>query len=287
MISYVEKVIESSGNDPIELDYLCPKCQEELFLTETETFLYCGNENCPGVKLGKIEKFCVSTGMKGVRYKTLEKLFNEDVISDISSLYENREELLEKIQNVESFHERSIAKFITTIDSIKEGIYDYIILGSLGIEGVGKSRFKDICAKYTIDELADSYEDDELVNDIKAMKGFSEILAKRIDENFMDVYTMYDTLKEHIKVKEYKDDVVVLDQPEVFVITGNITGLGRSEVKQMLEAKGHKVTGSVTKNTTYLVTNDPSSGTVKIKKAIELGVPVIDETVLFSKFLNS
>ena len=62
-----------------------------------------------------------------------------------------------------------------------------------------------------------------------------------------------------------------------FVVTGNLSRWERSAVKDALADAGHKLVGSVSKKTDYVVTNDKTSGTVKLKEAARLGIPVIDE----------
>ncbi len=288
VISYVEEVVKRSKNDAIEIEFDCPKCGDELYLTETETFLFCANDECPGVILGKIEKFCVGTGMLGVRYKTLEKIFNEDVIATIPDLYTNQPELRKKLAKIASFHQRSVDNFMDSINAIK-GLYDYQVFGSLSIEGIGRSRFKDLFTKYTVDEFigrAETLEEADFIKEITEIKGFSKILATRLSDNIMDVIDVYDEISEFLEVKDYKADVQTADKPEVFVITGELANMDRNEAKKQLELKGHKVTGSVSKNTTYLVTNDQTTPTVKLKKARELSVPIIDEETLFERFLN-
>ena len=90
---------------------------------------------------------------------------------------------------------------------------------------------------------------------------------RRLDELLSEV---------HPKAEEQQEEQPLSGL--VFVITGSLVHFAnRSELKEKIEALGGKVTGSVTKKTSYLINNDTSSGSSKNKKAAELGIPVISE----------
>ena len=117
--------------------------------------------------------------------------------------------------------------------------------------------------------------------DISAIEGMGEVLAAAVVEWFLE-----DTNKEILSdllenLQTTAPSVIVGEQTlnnQIFVITGDVHHFAnRSALKEFIESRGGKVTGSVTGKTTYLINNDVNSTSGKNKKAKELNVPIISE----------
>jgi DNA ligase (NAD+) len=122
--------------------------------------------------------------------------------------------------------------------------------------------------------------------ELSSISGIGPVLAK--------AYVEYFSKEEHTEeLKKLLDELTIPEEEinteeqifenKVFVITGSVEHFAnRNEVKAVIEAKGGKVTGSVTNKTDYLINNDVNSTSSKNKKAKELGIPIITE----EEFLN-
>ncbi len=287
VISYVSSVIKRSGNPPLEFDPHCPKCGEQLYTNENETFIFCINEKCPSKILGKIEKFFIQTNTKGIGYATINKLYNENIIKKISDFYTKSEkELFNSIVKTEGFKELSAKNIINAVYSIKNILYDYEIVGSLSIPNIGKVRCKEIFKLYDINEIITFIEENKIKEILYNIEGFSKILINNFIEGVIENKEEILILFKHLNPKFYKNEVTLSGNSKTFVITGELKNYERDEVIKLLSLKGHKVTGSVSKKTDFLVTNNKNLGTVKLKKALELGIPIIDEDTLIKEFLS-
>src|SRR5699024_2326981 len=147
-----------NDKEPIEFIKVCPECGHDLVLNENETFVHCENSQCKTNVIGRLTKWVTSIGLKGLNKKTLERLLDENIVTDVTDLYKiKKEDLL----GIEGIKEKSAENIINSIWS-RDSIYDYELFGSLSFDGIGKTTSKDIFTKYTIDELDDNM--DNLVN---------------------------------------------------------------------------------------------------------------------------
>ena len=152
------------------------------------------------------------------------------------------------------------------------------VLYGLGIAGIGLANAKVLCKHFNYDIEAIMMASKE---DISAIEGMGDVLAQAVVDWFkskdnQDILT--DLLQ---NLQTTAPSVIVGEQilkDKIFVITGDVQHFAnRNELKEFIESRGGKVTGSVTGKTTYLINNDVNSTSGKNKKAKELSVPIISE----------
>jgi DNA ligase (NAD+) len=129
-----------------------------------------------------------------------------------------------------------------------------------------------------LDSLCDKdfVQSDEFKTRINNLDGIGGIMTKRVSEGLLEYNSVLNGILAHVKFKTIKRDKV--ENQLIFVHTGDTNKTyfkDRTELKEYIESKGHKMTGSISGKTNYLITENPNSGTVKNKQAKEKGVKII------------
>lgn len=260
----------------------CPVCGVSTTLEQEHgsVFLLCPNKECYAKKIKLLTHFVSRNAMNidGLSESTLEKFVADGMIHSLTDIF-YLEKYQDKIVEMEGFGEKSYDNLIESIEKAKQ-IPLANLLYSLGIKGIGLSMAKLIAEKYPypITKMQEITGEDLLKVD-----GIGEVLAKSFVRYFAD--------KNNQEQLKNLDDLLIVSYPEkkehqpfaglTFVITGTLNTFdNRNQCKDMIESLGGKVTGSVSKNTSYLVNNDITSQSSKNKKAKELSVPIIEEATL-------
>ena len=258
----------------------CPACGGETRINkinDTEA-LYCINPDCPAKKIKSFTLFVSRDAMNidGLSENTLEKFIGEGYIheyADIFRLSSHKDELCK----LEGFGEKSYNNLISAIDSARKFILPKLIY-SLGIPNVGLSNAKIICREFDYDLDKVRHATIEELNGIDKVGG---VIAGSFVEYFND--DKHNSELDEL-LKELTIEVPRLDSSneaisgKTFVITGSLEHYeNRNALKDFIESKGGKVSGSVSARTDYLINNDITSNSGKNKKAKELGVKIITE----------
>lgn len=281
-VSKWEHVGEYSEENHISLPEVCPVCgQPTAIKNNTDTkFLICSNPDCEGKFVNKAEHFAGKKGLdiKGISKATLEKLMDWgwlNTISDIFKLQEHRAEWIKK----PGFGIKSVDNILNAIESSRQCDLDKFI-AALGIPLIGSSASKALAKHFGTWEAFI-----EAVNNgfkFYTLPDFGpEAHSAIMNFNFEeaeDIYTKYLTINA-VSASSGGGPLTGL----TFVITGSVTHFkNRDELKAKIEGLGGKVTGSVSKNTNYLISNNTTSTSSKNMTAQKLGVPIISE----EKFLE-
>ena len=266
-----------SGN--IEFPSHCPVCDgdtEVKLMTGTKV-LTCTNPNCLAKQVKRFSLFVSrdALNIEGLSEQTLLKFIGLGYIKsfgDIFRLHSHRGEILE----LEGFGEKSYEKLNSSIEKARHTV-PARILAALGIPSVGVTTAAQI-AKYCENkwDKISSLTYDELIT----IDGIGEVMARDFEAFFADEHniTVVDDLVNELDIDETYEAMGTALAGAIFVITGSLEHYkNRTELKKEIEAQGGKVAGSVSKNTSYLVTNNPESGSSKNKAAAELGVKIITE----------
>lgn len=266
-----------SGN--IKLPSHCPVCDgdtEVKLMTGTKV-LTCTNPNCLAKQVKRFSLFVSrdALNIEGLSEQTLLKFIGLGFIKsfgDIFRLHSHREEIVE----LEGFGEKSYEKLAASIEKARHTV-PARILAALGIPGVGVTTAAQIAnsCENKWDKIS-SLTYDELI----AIDGIGEVMARDFEAFFADEHNMavVDDLVNELDIDETYEARGTALAGAIFVITGSLEHYkSRTELKKEIEAQGGKVAGSVSKNTSYLVTNNPESGSSKNKAAAELGVKIITE----------
>ena len=269
--------LTKSGN--IELPSHCPVCDgtTEIKLMTGTKVLTCTNPNCLAKQVKRFSLFVSrdALNIEGLSEQTLLKFIGLGYIksfADIFRLENHRDEIVE----LDGFGKKSYDKLSSSIEKARHTVPARILV-ALGIPGVGVTTAAQIaraCENKWAKISSLSY--DELI----AINGIGEVMARDYESFFADEHNksvVLDLVGE-LDIDESYEKAGEALSGEIFVITGSLEHYkSRTELKKEIEAQGGKVAGSVSKNTSYLVTNNPESGSSKNKAAAELGVKIITE----------
>lgn len=279
------------GKKKPEIPSHCPFCGEPVSYSASEVFLKCTNSECRGIVVEQINQFTSTMKMKGIEVSTISALYDVGLLRKIEDLYSLKNHK-SKIVKMDGFGELSYQALMETVTSRDSGeLFDYEILASVGIEGIGLTLAKEICKKFDIQEILEG-DPTMIAMQMKNIDGFADIRIKNFLDGIDSKFDLLEFLFNDAYDSKYKPFVEeakkfkVDSQSFTVVVTGELTGMSRPQFERMLQERGHKVVGSVSKKTNYLVTNDTASGTVKNAKAKELGIPILNQAD-FMKMLDS
>ena len=276
-----------SANDEPERCPICGGGTEIIKSADGVMNMYCSNPNCEGKLINRIDHYCSKKGLdiKGLSKATLEKLIDWGWISNIQDIY-NLKDIKEEWISKPGFGVKSVNNILSAIEESKKCKLENFI-SAIGIPLIGRTVSKEL-VKY-INDYDDFKEKIKNNYDFSDIEGFGPAINKAIhdfDYTSADaIYYNYLTIEQPQK-EEITEGGSSLEGM-TFVITGKLKSFkNRDELKAVIESKGGKVAGSVSKNTNYLITNDNLSTTAKNKKAQELGIPIITEETFKQKFLT-
>lgn len=277
IIPQVAENLTRSNN--LEIPKICPACGKETSLQDVNGVqsLYCLNPECSAKQIKGFSHFVSRNAMNidGLSDATLEKFIESGFLKrlpDIFHLDRYRDEIVE----MEGFGEKSYHNLMESVEVARKVTMAKFIY-SLGISGIGLANAKVIVSHFNQDfEKITNASVEELVD----IDGIGEVLAQAFYDFFHDSERMqmvHDLLKEITFEQEETAGSQTLEG-KIFVITGSVEHFAnRNELKEYIERLGGKVTGSVSKNTDYLINNDIHSNSSKNKKANELGIPILSE----------
>lgn len=257
----------------------CPVCggKTEVHQENDVRSLYCTNPDCMAKKMKSLSLFVSRDGMnmEGLSESTIEKLMERGFLHRMADFFHLKEHKAE-IAEMEGFGEKSSEKLCEAIEKARQTTL-VRVLYSLGIPGVGLAGAK----------LLDRHFDGDIkrimaaeVSELTEIEGIGPVLADGIAAFFAqpdNIQTVEELLQEVVLEREEQTEEQNL-AGMVFVITGSVEQFeNRNALKDYIEKRGGKVTGSVSAKTTYLINNDNTSASSKNKKAKELGVPVLTE----------
>ena len=187
---------------------------------------------------------------------------------------------------MEGFGEKSYNNLMQSIDNARNVILPKLIF-SLGIANIGLANAKVIC-RFFNDDL-DSMRKASC-EELSEIDGIGEVIGKAFVDYFEneDNNSKFDRLLNEVKIEyEQIDEQNQNLSGQVFVVTGSLEHFAsRNELKDIIEKRGGKVTGSVTSKTVCLINNDITSNSSKNKKAKDLGIPIVTEEDFMSQYLG-
>lgn len=268
--------IISANNDfsntvDIQKPTKCPACDSEL--EEIGAHLFCPNTlSCKPQLIAKLTHFVSKNAMniEGLSEKTIAQLIRIHNITKISDFYTLSKEDLAQL---EGFKEKKINNTLNSIENSKTVKFNNFI-NALGIPNVGEKTAFDLSNQFdSFEELINSTEE-ELNN----LEDIGPITAKGIysffkNESVLNILKEIFELGIEIKYNNKIDNLSLKDL--TFVITGTFSNYKRSTLEESIKLKGGKVTGTVSRNTNYLLVGDKPGS--KLDKAKELGVEIITE----------
>jgi len=276
---------ERTGTESVvEMPSTCPSCS-----SPTERIgenVYCTGVSCRPQLSGKLAHYVSRKAMNidGLGDKTVEMLLERNLVASVADIY-RLETKRDEFVGIEGFGEKKIEKMLKGIEDSKTMPFEKALYG-LSIRLIGQSASKDVAKKYgTMNELLSASKEEGFKEQLLSIEDFGETMA-------MSLIDFLDNPQNRMLIEEMLELGVVMETPtasstansnlgstlegKTYVITGALSK-SRDEFKDIIEARGGKVSGSVSKKTTYLLMGDDANGTSKHKKALDLGVTILSE----------
>ena len=277
IIPQIAENLTRSGN--LVIPDKCPVCGREARIrkeNDVET-LYCMNPDCVAKKIKSFSLFTSRDAMNidGLSEATLEKFIAMGFIHNFGDIFEIGK-YKDQIVEMEGFGQKSFDNLMVSLEKAKETTLAKVIY-SLGITGIGLANAKVICKYFDDDIEKIRYAEEE---EISSIEGIGPVIAGSLADYFKSAENnqKLDHLLSHLHLVHEETSAEQVFAGKTFVITGSVEHFSnRSEAKEFIEARGGKVTGSVTKKTDYLINNDKTSASSKNKKAQELGILILSE----------
>ncbi len=277
-VKKVLKELRTGKEKEFHMPKKCPVCGEPIEKIQDQVAYRCVNRDCPAIKREAIYHFVSrkALNMAGIGPRIIDQLMAAGLIRDSADLFSlKKEDLL----NLERFADKSAENIIDAIQSQKKVTLNKFIY-SLGIDHVGEETGFVLAKRFkTLENLQHA-----TFNDLQSVSDIGPIVAQSIYSWFQKPYN------KNILSKFKKAGVHIVEEKitkestklagKTFVLTGTLETLGRDEARDKIRELGGDVSGSVSKNTDYVVAgSEPGS---KYDDAKKLGVKIIDE----KEFLN-
>lgn len=248
--------------EEIIIPHACPICDQLLV---EEPVLRCVNMQCPSRIIGTIVNYLNKMNILNISDGTVTKLVNAGLLRSIPDLY-NLKNLKETIIELEGFGELSFLQMIEDLEKKRE-VYDYQLLGSIGIVGMGRKIFQKVLEEYTIDQLLEIVDMRQFTK-LTDIRGIADKSARKI---------IYGIEENKDIIRKLRKELIVT-RPGKKEWQGSVcfTGFRDKDLEKRFEELGFEVVSSVNKKLSVLVVNSMSDTSSKMDKARNFGIPIID-----------
>ena len=298
----IPKVISiRQARGELDIPTSCPVCGSPTEIVESEASgtktLHCTNHECPAKQLRKFARFVSKSGVNidGISEQTLQRFVNLGWIKDFADIYKLPDHAAE-IARLDGFGDKSANNIIESVSKARN-VDAQRLLYALCIPLCGQDVCKRLLSAYKLDDLVKiargEASDGSLFapdseTTLSAIPGIGPEKAKQFVAWFSNDANIevYEKLIGELDIKQPQPiSVGELCKGLTFVITGDVNHYkNRNELKAYIESEGGKVTGSVSKSTSFLINNDVNSTSSKNKKANQLGIPIISEDDFINRF---
>jgi DNA ligase (NAD+) len=255
----------------------CPECGTELIRREGEAAHYCPNEDgCPPQIKGKMEHFVSRKAMDidGIGQETIELLYNEGLVKNITDFYRLKKEQLEVLERMA---EKSAQRILDGLEASKKVPFERVMF-ALGIRFVGETVAKTLVKKlHTIENII-AQKQEQLVE--------IDEIGDRIAESVLEWFSKGEHLALIKNLQEQGLQFAISDKQLEgqtdklaglsIIISGTFEKHSRDELKKMIEKNGGKNVGSISKKTNYMLAGN-NIGPSKLEKVNKLAIPMISE----------
>jgi DNA ligase (NAD+) len=252
----------------------CPACGEPLVRVEGEAATNCVNIDCPAQRWGRIVHFAAAMDIDGLGEERVRQFIDAGLLSDPADIYWLD---VERLVTLERIGQKSAQQLVDNIQKSKSQQLARLLVG-LSVPNVGGATAQDIARELKhLDRIVNAS-----VEELTEVEGIGPIVAQSVHEFFARDRTrrLVEKLREagvnfEGPAPAAAPDVEQTLTGRAFVLTGGLEGFTREGAEAEIEARGGKVTSSVSKKTGYVVVGEnPGS---KLGKAEQLGVPLLDE----------
>ena len=270
----------------IEIPDICPVCGEKTEIKNElgVKTLHCVNPNCPAKNIKKFTLFVTRNALniEGLSEETLEKFVDAGFIHEFADIY-HLDKYKDEIVNMEGFGEKSYDNIIQSVENSRKA-EPAAVLYALGIPHIGVSNAKMLCKAFDndFDKIRNAKVEDLVVIDGMAEKRavpFVEYFENKENSDALDrLLGELEIIKPEVSSEQNMEGLP-------FVITGSLNSFeNRDALKRYIEDRGGSAKGTVSSATDYLINNDINSSSSKNKKAKELGIEIITEEEVLSRW---
>ena len=292
IIPKVINVVERLG--VFHIPEVCPVCQSATEVTESESSgtktLHCTNTHCPAKQLKKFGRFVSKEGINidGLSEQTIQKFINLGWVREYADLFHLNNHASE-LRTMEGFGDKSVSKLLTAIEKARD-VEAHRLLFALNIPLIGRDVCNRLLSAYQIADLFHTATEATTEDVFATIAGIgpekSASFVRWMKDK--DNYSMLQQLLVELNISQSSSAPTGNScEGLTFVITGDVHHhKNRNELKAYIESQGGKVTGSVSKSTSFLINNDVESSSGKNKKAKELSIPIISEEEFIARFVQ-
>ncbi len=292
IIPKVINVVERLG--VFHIPEVCPVCQSATEVTESESSgtktLHCTNTHCPAKQLKKFGRFVSKEGINidGLSEQTIQKFINLGWVREYADLFHLNNHASE-LRTMDGFGDKSVSKLLTAIEKARD-VEAHRLLFALNIPLIGRDVCNRLLSAYQIADLFHTATEATTEDVFATIAGIgpekSASFVRWMKDK--DNYSMLQQLLVELNISQSSSAPTGNScEGLTFVITGDVHHYkNRNELKAYVENQGGKVTGSVSKSTSFLINNDVESSSGKNKKAKELSIPIISEEEFIARFVQ-
>lgn len=282
----VRVVKQAAGRQPFAMPTKCPVCETPLVREQDEAIRRCVNVNCQARLKESVQHFAHRTAMDvdGMGEVLVEQLVDAGLVKSLADIYELT---AEKLAALERMAEKSANNVMESIERSKSVPLPRVIY-ALGIRFVGERTAQLLADHFLSIDSLNAAASEQLEAASERLEEADEV-GPRIAESIIDFFAAEQNqlLIERLRqagLQFEQDPPPETDDSELtgktFVLTGTLPNLTRDQAKARIQAVGGKVVGSVSKKTDYVVAGEKAGS--KLKKAVELGLAVLDEPALLA-----
>ena len=272
-VSGVNKSKRPKDAKPFTMPKTCPVCGSKIFRPEGEAAYYCDNSECPAQIRGRIEHFAHRGAMdiEGLGEAMIDLLVRSELIHNAADVYGLKKSQLVPLERM---GEKSAQNLVEAIEKSKKQPFQKVVF-ALGIRYAGAGVAKLLADSFgSIEKLQEAS-----LEELEAVEGVGPRIAESVYRFFREKHA-----KSLVKRLQQAGVTMKSSRPKAssaafagktFVLTGGLESMTREEAKEKIEARGGKVTGSVSAKTDFVVVGTDAGS--KLDKARELGIKTLDE----------
>lgn len=255
----------------------CPICGSPTLRVENEADIRCTGQDCYAQAIRGVIYFASKDAMniEGLGPSSVEALMSEGYVVDVSDFYTLKDLRDELVDKGIVGKEKSTDNLLKAIEKSKENDIDRLITG-LGIKNIGKQTARVLAANFPDLQAIMNATEEQLI----LLPDFGEIMVQDViayfaqKENYLLVSKL-ESLGVNMKSKASQNKSDDLFSGKTFVLTGTLPTMTREEATELIQTHGGKVSGSVSKKTSYVLAGEEAGS--KLTKAQGLGVQIISE----------
>lgn len=260
---YIDETCESSNGEFIETPKYCKYCGERLVY---DPILKCNNNDCLSRVVGKIINYIEKMNIESISTATVTDFFEAGILKSIEDLYRLKD-YKKKIVAMDGYGEKSFNNIIKGIDK-RRTVFDYNLLGSIGITDIGPKNFKKILNIYYLDDLLKIASNAD-VKKLISIPGIREKTANKIIVGIITNYNLIEFLRKELIIRH---DEKTYSMKVVF------TKVRDKKFEEYLDSKNIEVCDSFNKSIDMLICDDKYTHSDKFEKANKHGIKIMSIT---------